>query len=306
MQTIAEYLLNGNNLAYIASGAMGILIVAYIIYNSLSFLILKERYHGIRFTTKNIAYITMFTAVSVSVTVVISLTVPITVFPPIRIAFEGVMVKITGFIFGPIVGVIVGLITEILVMIFVPSFIHPAFIIVIICYGFVAGIGSSFLRVGKGNNWVIIALINIFLIGFALVMVFLIDSLPELNAKGEPYDIGGFSPTVFKWIFLASIFLCIFVVWALTIFMAAKGHKKTLNILLPIILFATASEYLVTSIISAWGDYGFLGLEQDADLNGYFIMLLSRLIQAPLKILFNSTVLYYTYKAVSPLIKRDR
>jgi ECF transporter S component (folate family) len=118
----------------------------------MSFYILREKYHGIRFTTKNIAYITMFTAISVSITIVISLTIPITVFPPIRVAFEGIMVKITGFIFGPIVGIVVGLITELLVTIFVPSFIHPAYVLVTIAYGFVSGVGASFLRAGKGKE----------------------------------------------------------------------------------------------------------------------------------------------------------
>ncbi|KAF5271427.1 hypothetical protein FQR65_LT17605 [Abscondita terminalis] len=141
-----------NNMAIAASALLGVVAFMYIIYNSLSYAILKEKYHGIRFTTKNIAYITMFTAVSVSVTVVISLTIPVTVFPPIRVAFEGVMIKITGLIFGPIVGLIVGITTEILVMLFVPSFIHPAFTICAVAYGFIAGVGSSFTRAGKGKE----------------------------------------------------------------------------------------------------------------------------------------------------------
>jgi len=309
MQKFAEILLKGNNLAYAASGLIGLFILAYIVYNSLSYLVLKERYHGIRFTTKNIAYITMFTAVSVSVTVVISLTVPITVFPPVRIAFEGVMVKITGFIFGPIVGVIVGLITEALVMIFVPSFVHPAYIIVIICYGYIAGIGASFLRVGKGNNWVTLALVNIFLIGFALLMAYLID-FANLESGIEFF---GFtmSKEVFKWVFIGSVMTCIFLVWTFTIVFMAKGHNKVLNTLLPIVLFASAAEYLVTAVISAWGDYEFLGLNTGKENgvgyeSGYVFMLMSRLVQAPLKIIFNSAVLYFTYKAVSPLIKTDR
>ncbi|QEH61229.1 hypothetical protein SCHIN_v1c00310 [Spiroplasma chinense] len=304
MQKFAETLLQGNNLAYFMSAFIGIFIFIYIGYNTLSYRILKERYHGIRFTTKNIAYMTMFTAVSVSVTVVILLTAPITVFPPIRIAFEGVMVKITGFIFGPIVGVIVGLITELLVMIFVPSFIHPAFMITIVFYGFVAGIGSSFLRIGKGNNWIIMTVINTFLIGFAFVMTYIIDL-----ASFETISVFGFemSKQVFKWVFIGSIIACVFVVWTLALVTLATGRKKALSTLLPIVLFATASEYLVTSIISAWGDYEFLGLSgNEVNTNGYIIMLMSRLVQAPLKILFNTAVLYYTYKAVSPLVKRDR
>ncbi|WP_338985151.1 hypothetical protein [Spiroplasma endosymbiont of Diplazon laetatorius] len=298
MESISKWLLQGNNMAYAMSGFIGFFIVLYFLYNAMSFWILKEKYHGIRFTTKNIAYITMFTAINVSITVVISLTVPITVFPPIRIAFEGIMVKITGFIFGPIIGVLVALITEVLVMIFVPSFIHPAFIVVIICYGFIAGIGSSFLRLGKGYNWVPMLLINLFLIGFAAFMVFVIN-----DYSGDPISVFGFELTnqQYKWIFLASIIACLVIFWIIYILLLAKGHSKVLHVLLPIILFATASEYLVTAVISAWGDAGFLGID-----GGYTTMFIGRLVQAPLKIIFNSAVLYLTYKAVSPLIKRDR
>ncbi|QGS51397.1 hypothetical protein [Spiroplasma tabanidicola] len=305
MQRFAELLLKGNNLAYLGAGIIGFFIVAYIVYNSLSYSILRERYHGIRFTTKNIAYITMLVAVSASVTIVVSLVAPVTVFPPIRIAIEGLMVKIAGFIFGPIVGVIVGLITEIIVMLFVPSFIHPAFIIIIICYGFVAGIGASFLRIGKGNNWIIVALLNIFLLGFGGAMYFLIDAA---NFPDGAIKMVGFymSKEVFKWVFLISIFICVIIVWGAYLIGTFTGNKKKLNVFLPILLFATASEYIVTSVISAWGDYGFLGLETSKDDNGYILMFMARLVQAPVKILGNSVILYYTYKAVAPLIKNDR
>ncbi|WP_339029918.1 hypothetical protein [Spiroplasma endosymbiont of Cantharis nigra] len=301
MNNISKWLLEGNNMAYAMSAFIGFFIAVYFFYNAISYWVLKERYHGIRFTTKNIAYITMFTAINVSVTVVISLTLPITVFPPIRIAFEGVMVKITGFIFGPIIGVLVALITEVLVMIFVPSFIHPAFIIVIICYGFIAGIGSSFLRLGKGYNWVPVALINLFLILFAIFIVYVISAYPE----GESIKILSFevSKEVYKWIFLGSIIVCLGLFWVIYFILLIRGQRKTLHVLLPIILFATASEYLVTAVISAWGDAGFLGIPSEG---GYTAMFIGRLIQAPLKIIFNSAALYLTYKAVAPLIKRDR
>ncbi|AGR41733.1 hypothetical protein [Spiroplasma diminutum] len=301
MDNISNWLLQGNNMAYAMTGFIGFFILLYFFYNIMSFLILKERYHGIRFTTKNIAYITMFTAINVSITVVISLTVPITVFPPIRIAFEGVMVKITGFIFGPIIGVLVALITEILVMIFVPSFVHPAFIIVIICYGFIAGIGSSFLRLGKGYNWVPVLLINLFLIIFAAFMIFIINAYPE----DQKIQVLSFSVNkeIYKWIFLGSIIACLALFWSIYFALLIKGQRKTLHVLLPVILFATASEYLVTAVISAWGDAGFLGINSEG---GYTAMFISRLVQAPLKIIFNSAILYLTYKAVSPLIKRDR
>lgn len=300
MQQLSNWLLEGKNLALAVSGLIGAVALMYIIYNSLSYYILKEKYHGIRFTTKNIAYITMFTAVSVSVTVVISLTIPITVFPPIRVAFEGVMVKITGFIFGPIVGIMVGLITELLVMIFVPSFIHPAYIICVISYGFISGIGASFLRAGRGKTWVSLSLINIFLVGFAAFMYYIISKYSQETVSIFMWEV---PKQTYQYIFISIILVTLLSIWVVTLILIFQKKTKVLQILLPIILFATACEFLVTTLISAWGDGEFLGIRST---DGYTPMVISRLIQAPLKIVFNSIVLYFVYKAVSPLIKRDR
>ncbi|WP_338972352.1 ECF transporter S component [Spiroplasma endosymbiont of Panorpa germanica] len=302
MKEISIWLLTGNNLAIVASIGLAIISSLYIIYNVCSFYILRERYHGIRFTTKNIAYITMFTAVSVSVTVVISLTIPITVFPPIRIAIEGVMVKIVGLIFGPIVGLIVGLITEILVMLMVPSFIHPAFIIVICAYGLISGIGLSFKRLSEKNNWIIMILITIFLsallLFFTVIISFYPDKIPFLGMH--------LSTMSFNLIFGFGIGITLVGIWAFYITMSIRKKHAFLNQILPIILVAIACEYISTTIISAWGDTGFLILDKSPESGGYILNVILRLIQAPLKIVINTAILYFTYVAVSPLIKNDR
>ncbi|AHI53442.1 hypothetical protein SSABA_v1c00300 [Spiroplasma sabaudiense Ar-1343] len=302
MANISEWLLTGNNLAIATSIALAIIASIYIVYNVLSFYILKERYHGIRFTTKNIAYITMFTAVSVSVTVVISLTIPVTVFPPIRIAIEGVMVKIVGLIFGPIVGLIVGLVTEILVMLMVPSFIHPAFIIVICAYGLISGIGLSFKRMSEKNNWVIMMLITIFLV---LLLIFFIAIITLYN---KPIPLFGASLSTFGFniLFGLGIGITLVGIWAFYLYLVFKKKNKMLNQILPIILIAIACEYISTTVISAWGDSGFLILDKSPESGGYILSVILRLVQAPLKIVINTGILYFTFVAVSPLIKNDR
>jgi hypothetical protein len=330
IQQMSKWLLQGNNLAFATIGFVFGVMFLYIIYNTMSFYILREKYHGIRFTTKNIAYITMFTAISVSITIVISLTIPITVFPPIRVAFEGIMVKITGFIFGPIVGIVVGLITELLVTIFVPSFIHPAYVLVTIAYGFVSGVGASFLRAGKGKEWIIVILIHLFVILFGSFMYVIIDAY-DANIKVLGFEV---SPKVYQFLFVGILASILVMVWLIIIIVKAREYhrikvelknlerrneivdyeaekakivkenkKHVLRFLLPIILFATASEFIVTTLISAWGDAEFLGIKSDG---GYSAMMIGRLVQAPIKILFNSFVLFFTYTAVRPLIKRDR
>lgn len=299
LENLSKWMLQGNNLAYATIGFVGIVVVFYFLYNTLSFYILKERYHGIRFTTKNIAYITMMTAISVAVTIAISITIPITVFPPVRVSFEGVMVKITGFIFGPIVGVIVGLITEMLVTIFVPSFIHPAYTITVIVFGFISGVGSSFLRAGKGKGWFIFLLIHVFIIIFGAFMTYLI------NSYSGNIDVLGISmtPEIYKWVFLGSLGVTLLIVWVVVGRLYIKRKAKILHTLLPIILFATACEFIASTLISSWGEAGFLGIQLGG---GYTAMVISHLVDAPLKIVFNTIVLYFTYTAVKSLVKRDR
>ncbi|WP_338969865.1 ECF transporter S component [Spiroplasma endosymbiont of Labia minor] len=301
MQQISEWLLTSNHMAIMVTGLIGGFAFIYIIYNAISYAILRERYHGIRFTTKNIAYITMFTAVSVSVTVVVSMTVPITVFPPIRIAIEGVMVKITGFMFGPIVGLLVGLITEGLTMLFVPSFIHPAFIICICAFGFISGIGSSFNRISGSKRNILLILINLFVTLFGIFIYVIYAYWRPVNNQVSILGIV-MSKEIYMWFFIATLILTLLIVW-ITYFSLIKNHAKMLDELLPVMLIAITCEYLATTLISAWGDGEFLGIPST---EGYSTMVAIRLVQAPLKIIFNSFVLYFSYKAVKPLIKKDR
>ncbi|AGM25548.1 ECF transporter S component [Spiroplasma chrysopicola] len=292
-------------MAYIASGLIGVLFLGYCLYNGVYYLINPKKYHGIRFTTKNIAYITMLSAVSAAVTIVISVTVPITVFPPVRIAFEGLMVKIAGFIFGPIVGLLSGVITDLIVMLFVPSYVHIAYIIVIASYGFLSGCVSSLNRAVGKQKWVLFLFTNIFVVLFgamASVMTWFspVDTIKlfaGLNA----------SKTVLLYIIIIGSLSTICIIWVIMfIYRHFDKTKKRYWDLVAIIMLAVINEYWVTTLISAWGDIAFLTVSQNkTDTDGYGVTMISRLAMAPLKILFNSAIIYLTYRAIGPLIHKD-
>ncbi|WP_338983565.1 hypothetical protein [Spiroplasma endosymbiont of Othius punctulatus] len=302
-----HYLLEGSNLAIAISILIGIVALFYVLYNWGSYVFLKERYHGIRFSTKNITGMTMLIAVSVSVTIVICMTVPIAVLPPIRIAIEGILVKMSGFIFGPVIGLIIGGITELLVMIFVPSYIHPAYIILMLAYGFFGGVASSFMRASKGNYWISFGIINVFLLMFAGVILFIYggEAPLGLDANGLPIPI-----EILKWQLEAKYFAIIFAImivsvavgtWILVLTLHFKKKSKTLNVLVPILLLTISSEFVITILISPWGEANLFGVGD----TGYSAMVVGRLVQAPFKIAFNTVVLYTTYKIIGPLVKRD-
>lgn len=299
-------ILYSNKMAYIASGVIGALFVIYCVYNGLYYLINPKRYNGIRFTTKNIAYITMLAAVSATVTIIISVTVPITVFPPVRIAFEGLMVKINGFIFGPIVGLLSGVVTDLIVMLFVPSYVHVAYIIVIASYGFLSGCVSSINRAVGKHKWILFMLTNIFIVIFG--------TFSGIMTWYSPVEI----ITLFAGLEVSKVVLIyiigfgtggtIVIIWKImSVYCHFDKTKKRYWDLVAIIMLAVINEYWVTTLISAWGDIAFLTVSQNktSGTDGYGVTMISRLAMAPLKVLFNSAIIYITYRAVSPLIHKD-
>ena len=289
-------------MAYLASGVVGFMVLIYSVYNGFFYVFKPAKYKGIRFTTKNIAYITMLSAVSVTVTIVVSVTFPITVFPPIRIAFEGLMVKITGYIFGPIVGLLSGVITDGLAMLFVPSYIHVAYIIVIASFGFLSGcIGVFNKAIGK-RKYLMLLFINFFLIALG-ILAGLISYYSRNDVELFPgTSVSPVLLTVFIGLGIGGTLLLLWI--AYVGFQISPSTRSRWDSLLPIIALAVVTEYWVTTFISAWGDIAFLTASQGSS-KGYGGTMIARLVMAPFKIVFNSMVIYITYQAVSKLITKD-
>ncbi|KAF5295613.1 hypothetical protein FQA39_LY12786 [Lamprigera yunnana] len=96
--------------ALVSTGIAAVALLIYVV-STLSLKYYRKAHNiplgktNFKFNTRTITYIAMLTAVSTTVTVVISMVIPVTVFPPIRVAFEGIMIKITGMLFGPIIDI---------------------------------------------------------------------------------------------------------------------------------------------------------------------------------------------------------
>ncbi|WP_342252580.1 ECF transporter S component [Spiroplasma endosymbiont of Amphibalanus improvisus] len=289
------------DLAYFSSFLMIGMLICYSIYSGIVYKFYPNSYRGIRLSTKNITYIALLSATSVTFTVIISIILPITVFPPVRIAFEGVMVKITGYLFGPIVGALSGLITEMLTILFIPSFIHISYLIVIISYGFLAGLFSAFNNAVGKQKWIFYFFVNVVMMLTAILACVLI-----YNNNSTLFGID--FPTILFTSFFAISFGLSILFMSLAAFMehSSKNKKSKLIGLFPIAAFACVSEFWITAFISSWGDLAFLTAlnsgSQDSD--GYKLTLLARMLEAPLKILFNTAVLFITYKTIFPLVDK--
>lgn len=292
-------LFNGKTAIYLII-AFSIIIFSYILVNVFWRWIRKDKYKGSRFTTKNIAYITMLTSVSVVATIVVSVTIPITVLPPVRLAIEGLMVKISGYMFGPVIGIISATITDILVMLFVPSYINPIYIFCIVLTGFTAGVAGVLKIKLRKYSWVIFLLINLFMLFFAGGGAYLVLQYPQENIPlsdsltMNKYAVAGV-------IIGGGIFTLLIIYVVLLIYWKNDEIEKICNIL-PIILLAVVAEYIVTVLIASYADMNFLSPSSSED---YGLTMIPRIIMAPLKIITNSIIIYITWKTVNPLITID-
>ncbi|WP_338975655.1 hypothetical protein [Spiroplasma endosymbiont of Monopis laevigella] len=274
------------------------IMLAYILMNSFWKWFRKDKYKGVRFTTKNIAYITMLSSVSVVATIIVSITIPITVLPPIRIAFEGLMIKITGYMFGPIIGIICSAVTDILVMLFVPSYISIYYMFCIIFTGFLAGIAGIFKVKLKDYPWVIFALINFFIIFFAGGGMYIV-----ISGKQSSYSMSGI--IVNKYV-LASIMggggiIGLLSIYSVLFYYLLKKEIYRIKEILPIILLAVVAEYVTTVLIASYADMTLF----DPNAKDYGVTAIMRIVQAPLKIIINSIIIYVTWRTVNPLINID-
>jgi len=295
-QTLA--LFSRNTVIYLIISFSAVMF-AYILMNSFWSWFQKDKYQGVRFTTKNIAYITMLSSVSVVATIVISVIIPLPVLPAFRIAIEGLMIKITGYLFGPVIGIICAGITDMLVMLFVPSYIHPLYIFCVVLTGFLAGVAGVLKLKLKDYWWIILLLIHLFLLFFAGGGAYL-----AWSGSVGTYVINGFSFSKYiavaiiaggGLITLLAIYGTLFVYWK-------KNEMQKIKEILPIILLAVVSEYVVAVLLVSYADMVMVSSETVSD---YSVVAVVRIITAPFQIIINSVIIYTTWRIVSPLIKID-
>ncbi|AVP49532.1 ECF transporter S component [Williamsoniiplasma luminosum] len=302
MGEISNFLLKDTNMAYATAGFTLLSAFLFFLTSALYYNYRKSRqlpYNGLKFTTKNITYIAMMVAVSVSITVVISMTLPVTVFPPIRIAFSGIMIKITGMFFGPIVGFIVGIVTEGLCIIFIPSYIHIAYLFVAISFGFWAGIMSYTTKLKGKNKWWTFSLINLYTIIFTAVMWAITINSDQKDAVFFGINIPAkLVPSMFLIMMGATLIM----VWIFSFVLIGLKKGKWLEIILPIVLLCVVTETLATILLASWGDSEIFGIPDYQ--GGYSSMVIVRLLQTPLKIAFNATVLSTVFYVMRPILKK--
>ena len=247
-------------------------------------------------TTKRITYVAMLTTVSVIVVVILSSLTPILAFPTLRIAFEGVLVKLTGYLFGPITGLLTGAVTELLVTLLRPSYLHWGYTLAIVLYGLFGGLAyyvkqQKLYQVLISNILIFVIMLSALGAGIALIYVLPDDTIRIFS--------NFYVPKWFAIVMLASstLFASCFVI-GIPLYLRLRGFKNELVDILPILLLAVLTEYFVSIAIIPIADSQTLKLP-------YLVVFVPRLLLAPFDILGNTFVIYTVYKLLGPIISPD-
>ena len=156
-------------------------IVSYFFYCSLAIIFLlmivyfcyfrfaKQSFYSysISLQIRSILGVSLLSAVSVAIVFTFSQFSSVMVIPSVRVAFEGILVKVAGFLFGPVVGIVSAIVTELAVLIFVPTYFYHKFLLILMSFGAFSGLVRVFLTSKAKTN----GLLTLIYLGIALFFV---------------------------------------------------------------------------------------------------------------------------------------
>lgn len=252
----------------------------------------KKKYKNRQWTNKKIANVGVLIAVSVVFVLIGSMLFAITSFPSFKVAFGGLPVKLTGYIFGPIIGGITGAIADILSFIYLPTYYHFAYTIVMAMAGIIPGLIMklfSKFKHKKISPRVLFYSLILFLLTIASAIVLLIEFIPQETVDKIRFPIH--SKLILELIVtsgLMFIFLMSIVLW---FFMKRENFINIVPIIIAVVLME-----IMNDLITPWGDNSTLDVP-------YISAALAHILLSPIKMVFNVAVLYIAWRVVYPLIK---
>ncbi|URM52872.1 ECF transporter S component [Mycoplasma sp. SG1] len=247
-----------------------------------------------KLTTKKIINISIFSAASVAMIVVLFSYTPILIFPTAKIAFEGVFIKIVGYLFGPFCGAIIGLITELLVNLIRPSFVHWVFFVTMIVYGLIGGIGNFINRSFSYR----LKMISFFLF-LGLVLGLYVGLWYYYDSHGL-VTTGSFIDSIFKSALLISfLVITIILIAILAIFISCCHFLKKQKLvadLIPIIIFSGILDFGIGNFLIPIADHSILGIS-------YGTLVFLKFFVSPIIFLFNIAIIYTVVTVLNKILK---
>ncbi len=268
-----------------------------------------------------IVYIALFSALAASVVFVLSNFFSITIIPAVRLSFQAILIKLAGFAFGPITGVAAAIVTELAVVTFLPVYFHYKYLIVLIGFGFFSGLTKLFSEHFKSSLLQIVFIVAGLLCFFYLSLIFF-----KTNAEDPQIQFSFDFQKIFEGIknnyflqfnlktlmFVLSmlgflvVFLGLLILFIKLWFINLKTQKKQLielKALISVVFLCVFSEYFISVSIASDANLTFLGRSSESSS---FIVLNSAFLAAPVKILFNTFVIYTVWIVIMPFIKQQK
>ncbi len=255
------------------------------------------QFKKLKLTTREITFGAIFAASTVAFVILLITYVPLVAYPTVRVAFEGVLIKMAGYLFGPLIGVLSGGIAELLVNLLRPTYFHYSWTITIILYGLFAGIIRYMNAKSKEPEKLFFVITGLISIIFTSIFTGLILH-------------NGYIPPVFGIQFdKIQIILIVLITQFLIIgmlpffsFLTKTIFKKWRNFyldILPIFLLSVFTGYFLTIPITPLGDTHILQVS-------YLSLFLVYIVTSPLNIIGNIIVIYLVYKIMYPFISRQQ
>ncbi len=258
----------------------------------------------------NIVTISLFSAIATAILIFFSRINNITLIPAVRVAFEGVLVKISGFIFGPIVGLISALVTELTVILFIPTYFHYNYLLVLMAFGFFAGLIKVFRQNYLTDFWAIIALYLGIIFFICFTIWFFVSNLNDhqysqfnfhawmqkFKAKYLFETAIDFNTFLF-WINMM-IFLFLLIMVSIVFFTKTKRNFffKTIveerSSIIGVLCLTVFAEYLISVSIATKANSTVFG----ETTNNYRMLFISAASIAPVKIFINSVIILSVYR----------
>lgn len=263
-----------------------------------------------------IVYISLLSATSAAILIVINNFVPIVMFPPVRISFEGILVKVSGFLFGPIVGLISALVTELVVISFVPSYFHYKYLILLLSFGFFSGLVKEFKNFAK-NSFFQIAIIFFGLIIFFYSTVLFLSTTETFRLTLNASEIwtgiqnnfhGSITRYLAFFVGLLGLFLLFgFIFYLLIVLLKHKRHSQNfqthkLKGVIPILILTVYSEYFISACIATEANRSVFG-ENSNDIAQ--ILFSGALAVAPFKIIINTVIILAVWRSMHSFIEKN-
>lgn len=166
-----------------------------------------------KISAKEIALSGVFIAISIILTRIFAIMVPIAGLPALRIGFGAIPIQISGILMGPVIGGIVGVIADLLGFVMNPGggIFFPGFTLTAALNGIIPGLLFNYFRKTKGNiNFNIINAIITVLISIGIVLI-MFQSKVLKAIEGSIYLYDGKLPvfTAVAYILLVALFILV-------------------------------------------------------------------------------------------------